>query len=151
MDENEYRDTCQIVNPLACPFQKAVLTRQCGCEYLQHFHIAEREEVGCRMPLARERCVRLLGLFRGNARFALKLMDSPTVSLPHGKEIKAQAGGLRGLAKVMGIEGHARRIENVHGLVNKAMEVYGDMENLPYPEIVREIVHYEGRTRRRRR
>nr|VFJ62850.1 MAG: hypothetical protein BECKFW1821C_GA0114237_100335 [Candidatus Kentron sp. FW] len=151
MDENEYRDTCQTVNPLACPFRKAVLTRQCGCEYLQYFHIAEREEVGCRMPPARERCVRLLELFRGNARFALKLMDAPAVALPHGKEIKAQVGGLRGLAKAMALEGHAHRIENVHGLVNKAMEVYGDMENLPYSEIIKEVARYEGRTRRRRR
>nr|VFK57750.1 MAG: hypothetical protein BECKTC1821F_GA0114240_102014 [Candidatus Kentron sp. TC] len=32
-----------------------------------------------------------------------------------------------------------------------AMEMYGDMENFPYREIMRGIANFEGRTRRRRR
>nr|VFK54914.1 MAG: hypothetical protein BECKTUN1418F_GA0071002_106014 [Candidatus Kentron sp. TUN]VFK60698.1 MAG: hypothetical protein BECKTUN1418E_GA0071001_105914 [Candidatus Kentron sp. TUN] len=150
MDENEYRNTYRAVNPFACPFQKAVLARQCGCEYLLHLHIAEREGAGCNMPLAYKTCVKLLDLLRQNARFSLKLVSSSTGSLPHGKEIKVQVGGLRGLAQAVSQKDPLHRIENIHALVKNAMEIYGEMENFPYQEIVKEIVRYEGRLRRNR-
>ncbi|MBT8420466.1 MAG: hypothetical protein KJO08_06350, partial [Gammaproteobacteria bacterium] len=96
MDENEYRNTYQAVNPFPCSFRKAMLARQCGCRHQVQLHIAEREAVGCRIPSAHEDCRKLLDLLRRNARFTLKLMEPSDVPLPHGKEIKVQVGGLRG-------------------------------------------------------
>nr|VFK22986.1 MAG: hypothetical protein BECKLPF1236B_GA0070989_13354 [Candidatus Kentron sp. LPFa] len=154
MDENEYRAIYRTMNPFACPFQKAVLARRCECEYLRHLHIAEREGAACRLPSARETCVKFLDLLRRNARFALHLVASPTVALPHGKEIKVQAGGLRGLASAMTgttTSKDSAKIENVHALIRDALEMYGDMERFPYQEIVKEIAHFEGRASRRRR
>ena len=127
-----------------------MLARQCRCEHLLHFHIAEREAVGCNRPSAHEDCLRLLDLLRGNARFTLKLIEPPHVPLPHGKEIKVQVGGLRGVARVTAPGEPTYRIDNVFGLVEKATAIHGGMENLPYTEIVREIARYEGRPRRRR-
>jgi len=149
MDENEYRAFYRAVNPFACPFQKAILARRCGCARLVHFHIAEREGAGCNLPEAREVCVKLLDLLRRNARFSLKLVDFPTAVLPHGKEMKVQVGGLQGLAQAMAWQDPAR-IENIHALVGEAMAAYGALEDLPYQEILKGILRFEGRPGRRR-
>nr|VFJ45732.1 MAG: hypothetical protein BECKDK2373C_GA0170839_101256 [Candidatus Kentron sp. DK] len=151
MDENEYRDTCRTVNPFPCSFRKAMLARQCGCEYLVHHHIAEREALGCAMPSAQADCERLLDFFRRNARFALKLVGTPTAPLPHGKEIKVQVGGLRGIAQAVARDDATRELGNVSSLVRKAMTQYGGMEKLPHADIIKEIAHHEGRPRRGRR
>nr|VFK43276.1 MAG: hypothetical protein BECKSD772F_GA0070984_11414 [Candidatus Kentron sp. SD]VFK48718.1 MAG: hypothetical protein BECKSD772E_GA0070983_11384 [Candidatus Kentron sp. SD] len=168
MDENEYRSLYHAVNPFACPFEKAVLARHCGCEHLRYIHIAEREGAGCKGPLARETCLEFLDLLRRNARFALRLVDTSTAPLPHAREIKAQVGGLRGLARALRAADRAATltmpdtmapedqspenvIENVHALLRDAMEAYGDMNALPYGEIVKEITRFEGRSRRGRK
>ena len=145
MYEDAYRSTRAEINPLACPFEKAVLLRCCNCELASRKNIAERETVSCASAIARENCLTLRALLRANALFALKMTQSEP--LPHGKEIKVQCGGLKGLLQVLRPEGNSV-VDNIHSLVLAAQEQYTSLTDIPYGEIVKYIAAYEARRRR---
>lgn len=148
MEENEYRDIYHQVNEQRCIFEKSILTRQTLCQHAHRFCLADREGVSCHQPSGHARCKILLEQLRNKAIFALKLtrIDGP---LPHAKEIKVQTGGLLGMAAILGSPEPVSGVENIDGLIDAAVNLYGSMTELPYDEITRRIVKYEGRLRRR--
>lgn len=152
MDESEYRELYHSVNSLRCVFEKAMLTRRFNCENLVKINIAEREAAGCNHAESQSQCQHLLGLFRMNAAFALKISHASTGPLPHAKEIKVQCGGLLGLQACL----HEDRendtsVNNVHGLIREAMQIYHDLEHFPYAEVAKGVSRFEGRKRKHRR
>jgi hypothetical protein len=148
MDETQYRQTYQQVNRQRCVFEKALQTRQAACSQSHRFCLADREGVSCTLDLAHKRCHTLVGLLRRNANFALGLpkIDSP---LPHNKEIKIQVGGLLGIQQALSDESTPSQIEDVHALLTRAIELHGSLENIPFEQVVKFIVSYEIKRRRR--
>lgn len=147
MDEQAFRETCRVVNPLACPFEKAILICQCGCCEAGRINIAEREAVNCLDAAALEDCAQLLGLLRHNAAFALKLTHVDEV-LPHAKHVKVQCGGLLGLQGVLQPESAEEKpVADIRGLVLEALARFGNLQELPYNEIVRGIAGFQARRR----
>lgn len=146
MDETEFKQTYSEYNDRPCVFAKALLAGCAGCSRAQKLNIAEREAMACRSPAAQARCGELLGLLHHNALFALKLthLDGP---LPHGKEMKVQCGGLRGVraARDAYAEGP---LTDVCGLLETACADFGGLDRLPFGEIVKQMVGYEPRRRR---
>ncbi|MHB1290890.1 MAG: hypothetical protein ACYCY5_01685 [Sulfuricella sp.] len=147
MDERAFQDAYRATNPLACPFEKAILICRCSCREAQRVNIAERDTVNCRDAQAQGDCSLLVGMLRQNAAFALKLTHADAV-LPHAKYVKVQCGGLLGLQAVLQPEqaGEAR-VEDIRGLVLEAQERFSDLQELPYSEIVRGIAGFEFRRR----
>ncbi|MBI1422590.1 MAG: hypothetical protein GC149_03915 [Gammaproteobacteria bacterium] len=150
MEENEYRSFYHAINQQRCVFEKTILSRRAHCQYAHRFNLADREGVACREPQAAALCQATLTHMRDNALFALKLtrLDGP---LPHAKEIKVQTGGLYGLQQLLGESDINKPIENIFGLLQSALERYGEIPALPYTEIARSIVQFEGRTRRNKK
>ncbi|MCE5180690.1 MAG: hypothetical protein LLG15_02715 [Betaproteobacteria bacterium] len=147
MDEQAFRETCRVVNPLACPFEKAILICQCGCREAGRINIAEREAINCLDVAALEDCTQLLGLLRHNAAFALKLTHIDEV-LPHAKHVKVQCGGLLGLQGVLQPESaEETQVADIRGLVLAAQTRFGSLQELPYSEIVRGIAGFQARRR----
>ena len=147
MDENAFRDTYRAVNPVACLFEKAILTGRFGCEKSARMHLAERVTVGCSEAQARDGCAELLDLLRENALFALKLTHLEA-GLPHGKEMRVQCGGLLGVLDAVRREGEASAgVENIFGLVAEARAQFNGLEGLPFREIVKSISAYQLRHR----
>lgn len=151
MDENEFKQVYESVNNLRCVYEKAVLTRLFACRNLVRMNIAEREAAGCAQAAAQRQCEELLERTRRNAAFALKLthVSGP---LPHAKELKVQCGGLLGLQACLSPEppGHPG-VTDIYGLVERARREFGSLERLPYQEVVRSVVHFQGRRPRGRR
>ena len=147
MDERAFQDAYRATNPLACPFEKAILICQCTCREAKRVSIAERDSVNCRDVQARGDCSLLVGMLRHNAAFALKLTQADAV-LPHAKYVKVQCGGLLGLQAALQPDyaGEAR-VDDIRGLVLEAQERFGSLEALPYSEIVRGIASFEFRRR----
>jgi len=150
MDNEVFRETYQAINERFCPFEKGILTNHCRCSRAQRFCIAEREGVRCASDAAQAQCLELLDHLRRQARFALKTTDGKT-ALPHAKAMQVQVGGLRGLhaavwpdAPVPGI------IEDIHGLIEAALERFHALTALPYQPIIRQIAAYQGRKRSHR-
>ncbi|MGE5027362.1 MAG: hypothetical protein ACM3JK_02715 [Betaproteobacteria bacterium] len=147
MDERAYRDAYNAVNPLACPFEKAILICQCDCREARRVNIAERLTVNCLAARAQSDCSLLLELLRRNSAFALKLTHADEV-LPHAKYVKVQCGGLLGLqATLQPEQADAPQVDDIRGLVLEARERFGSLEDLPYNEIVRGIAGFQVRKR----
>ncbi len=65
---------------------------------------------------------------------------------PFGKEIRAQCGGVRGLAAALGAAGD--ETTDTAETVLAGVQSLGSCEAFPYSEIMRAVVHYEPRKRR---
>jgi hypothetical protein len=65
---------------------------------------------------------------------------------PFGKEIRAQCGGVRGLAEALDTSGD--ETTDIAATVLRGKEHFGGCAEFPYSEIMRTVVHYEPRKRR---
>jgi hypothetical protein len=152
MDEDVYRSTYNDLNPNRCIFEKAITNRRCDCELKRKFVIATRECVACQSEVAMKRCTRVLDSMRNNARFTLKVV---TVNgpMPHNKELQVQAGGMLALQNLMTPlpDLNLQTTVNIHQTMETAMEKYGDIDNLPYGELVKGIVKYQARPKRKKK
>lgn len=149
MDETEYRQTYRAVNERRCVFEKAINARRCSCNLSQRFNLADREGVSCTSESGCNRCTQLLELLRNNASFALQMTNVPG-PLPHAKEVKVQIGGMLGIQKLIQPEmSNDKVVHDINGLAETAVKQFSSLDNLPYSEIVKSIVNFEGRLRRR--
>ncbi len=130
-----------------CPFEKPILSAQCGCENATRNVVAERMLVGCRSAIAHNNCQFLLEVLKERSRFALKITD-PWQSLPFGKQMRVMVGGLQGLKRVLHPE-DAAGPQNIHALVSEAQARFGALEALPFEEIVRAVTAFQSKRRRR--
>jgi len=153
VDQDAFRETYRDLNERFCAFEKAVLTNQCTCSKAEKFCIAEREGVHCSSDEGQTQCLELLELLREQARFALKTSSTPEKRLlPHGKAIRIQVGGLRGLHCVLTPEQQPPQvIDDIFGLISRARAQFGNLNALPFPQIMQQIAAYQGKTRSRRR
>ena len=150
MDQDAFRTTYRDMNERFCLFEKTILSGECTCSQAERFCLAEREGVHCKSDTAQQQCEELLTLLRQHSRFTLKSSDE-TGALPHGKAIRIQIGGLRGLhAATQGDYGESSKINDIHGLIEKVLEKFGRLEDLPFQVIIKHIAAYKGRRRSRR-
>ena len=152
MDQDAFRRTYHEVNERFCAYEKAVLTNQCGCSQSEKFCIAEREGVRCNSDEGQQRCLRYLEVLREQARFALRnLQQEQHNRLPHGKAIRIQVGGIRGLYQLLHPdESIPARIADIDGLLQSATKQFGRLETLPYNDIMPEVAAYRVKRRSRR-
>lgn len=151
MDEDEYRNTYSNVISLKCVYEKAINSRQTTCNKATKIRLADREAVSCQTKDDCSLCTSFLKILRAKALFALKLQDHKG-PLPHAKEIKVQMGGIIGLALDNGIEViKGEKIENINGLLISSLNKYTELDKLPYENLMRSIVNYDGRPKRKSR
>lgn len=150
MDQDAFRRTYREVNAVYCAFEKSVLTNECACQRAERFCIAEREGVHCTSEPGQARCLRWLELLRDQARFALRTEEERRL-LPHGKAIRLQVGGMRGLQQLLDTGDEPLVVGNVDGLLAEAEERFGALERLPFSAIMRAVAAYQVRKRSKRR
>ena len=151
MDQDAFRKTYREINEVYCAFEKSVLTNECRCSQAERFCIAEREGVHCRSAERQLRCLRWLEQLREQARFALR-SDEERRLLPHGKAIRLQVGGMRGLQLLLApTEAAPADIVDVDATLAAAEQQFGKLEAVPFSEIMREVAAYQIRKRTRRR
>jgi len=150
VDEKEFKQFYRNINQQACAFEKAILSTRCACEKSRRINIAEREGIACISKNACDACTVLLKKLSENAQFALKL-QRPVYPLPHNKAMKVQCGGLLGLHAILEHKSlNTEKIDNIYTIVTEAIEKFGQLEALPYSEIVQFITHYEPRKHRKK-
>lgn len=153
MDEDVFRSTYNEVNPNRCIFEKSITNQRCDCKLKRRFIIASREGIACASEDAMHRCTRILDAIRNNARFSLKVVtiDGP---MPHNKELQVQAGGLLALQSLTtdNIEGEPQKIvANINQTMEDALQKFGALDDFPYGEIVKSVVKYQSRPKRRKK
>lgn len=150
-NEDAYREARQSAIDLACPFERALLSRCVGCFKSKRILLAEREAITCTERVANDVCLAYHAALHENARFALHM--DPRQPWPFGKEIRAQCGGVLGLHDVLAAPDTPSEAANevahdVAQLIALGLERFGGLEAFPYSEIMRAVVHYEPRKRR---
>jgi hypothetical protein len=143
-NEDAYKLARKAYIEHSCPFERALLSRCVGCNRSRKLNLAEREAIACGDAAVREHCLTFYQALHENAQFALKL--NPDAPWPFGKEIRAQCGGVRGLAEAMA--GEADEATDIAATVLHGIEHFGGSAEFPYSEIMRAVVHFEPRKRR---
>jgi hypothetical protein len=143
-NEDAYKLARKAYIAHSCPFERALLSRCVACSRSRKLNLAEREAIACGDPLVREHCLTFYRALHESAQFALKI--NPDAPWPFGKEIRAQCGGVRGLAAAMDHAGD--ETTDIAATVLLGNEHFGGSTAFPYSEIMRAVVHYEPRKRR---
>lgn len=148
MDEDSYKEAYERINTAPCAFEKGILSLKCKCAYQHMFRLADRHGVGCRDSLMQQTCAGFLDHLRKQTQFVFKInIDGP---LPHNKEIKVQNGGMLGVQKLLLDNASAEQVENIADLLGRAVELYGDLESIPYSRVMPSVANYQTRPKRRR-
>jgi hypothetical protein len=150
MDQDAFRKTYREVNDVYCAFEKSVLTNACGCRRAERFCIAEREGVHCQDAAGQTRCLAWLELLREQARFALRTEEDRKL-LPHGKAIRLQVGGMRGIHHVL-FDGAQppTTIDDIDATLAAAEQRFGSLAAVPFSDVMRAVAAYQVRRRARR-
>jgi hypothetical protein len=142
MDEAAFREARRTLNPQPCAFERALMAGCCGCSLALRRQISERETVACASDPARARCAELRTRLLRGAYFALKLEAGAPV--PHAKQMKVLCGGLLGLQRLID---ETQVPSDVCQLVSAALRSYGDLDSLPYSELMPSVAAFELRRR----
>jgi len=112
------------------------------------FRLADRHGVGCTDSVKQHQCVAFLGHLRKQTRFIFKInIDGP---LPHNKEIKVQNGGMLGVQQLLLGDSGKQEVEDIAGLMEQSIELYGSIEEIPYNLIMPSVTSYQTRPKRKR-
>ena len=144
-NEDAYKLARRAYIEYSCPFERALLSRCVNCRRARKLNLAEREAIACGDPAVREHCIDFYNALHDNAQFALRI--NPDAPWPFGKEIRAQCGGVRGLAVALDVEGDENT--DTADTILRALNELGSCEQFPYSQIMRAVVHYEPRKRRK--
>ncbi len=151
MDQDAFRETYREFNERACLFEKSILINQCNCSKAEKFCIAEREGVQCLCDKSHNNCAQVLELLRTHAKFSLKT-DNRKGILPHGKAMRIQVGGLRGIKSLLDpISKNQKSVPDVAGTLSAALNLFGKFSLMPYSKIMPSITNYKIKTRVRKR
>ena len=145
MEEDEYKSTYDKLASVRCVFEKALTNHQAKCSKAKHFCLADREGYSCESIELSSKCCEILENLRKNSVFVLKLQEVKG-PLPHNMEIRVQAGGMLGLAKLL----HKTEISDICQVIDQVETKFGGIEDLPFNEIIQSVVQFQGRRRRQK-
>lgn len=153
MEEDEYKSTYNELASVRCVFEKALTNNHAKCHLSRHFYLADREGYACKAAESSIDCAELLEKLRKKSLFVFKLRNIAG-SLPHNMELRVQAGGIIGLQKSVDMQGENKHgtaaVENINGVLSRAVEKFGSLENFPFSEIIQSVKQFQSRQRRHR-
>jgi hypothetical protein len=134
---------------LHCPFKKTLLSKEFACQCSSITHLPTGCNIVCENDKACDDCNVLMTHLINAARFTLQFQPD-TDSLTHGKLLKIQHGGLKGLEKLLQHHGERATTQNISILVSSVEHYWKGFENIPYEKILKEISSHRNRQRRSR-
>jgi hypothetical protein len=143
MDEQEYKKHYYEINPIPCPFAKALLSGRCNCEKYQKLYLAERDIAACTQINAQITCNDILQFLYIKTRFALGIVDLAII--PHAKAMKIQCGSMLALSKLCKLSNSTTQVDNIYLVVQTTMQQYPHLENLPLAQLLQEVKQYRVR------
>lgn len=152
MDEENYRIIRTKVAPVPCAFEKSILALRVCCTHASKINLAEREIVHCASVDHQLCCKEWLQQLRIKSQFSLRLTDVNVEqnTLPHGKEMKVQVGGINGLASLLEqadphlfIQKDA--LHDVSFILTACSDRFGSVDKYPFGQIVKFVTAFRLR------
>lgn len=131
-----------------CSFSSPLVTEQYVCSQGEQVVRRGGTEVACRDEAACSRCEAVFEWLKQVSLPAFNVEDDLT-AMPHSVLQKIQFGSLAGLREHLDVKPSER--SDIDRLLNQAAEHYGDIDALPYTELVENIVGYKLRRRHENR
>lgn len=150
MEEDEYKSTYQEITKIRCVFEKALTNNHYKCQFSKHFWLADREGYACNSGEQASKCSYFLEKLRDSSRFVLKVHNVGS-QLPHNADIRIQVGGLRGMCLALDRDEKEHQVDDIQSVLEKAVDQYGDLDALPYREIVQSIASFKGRKKSKKK
>lgn len=133
---------------LHCPFRKTLLARDYACEHSSITHLPTGCNIVCDSDAASADCNLLMRELIQAAQFVMRYQPD-TDSLTHGKLLKIQYGGLKGLQRLVQGDVDRHQVENISALVQQAKCQYSGFENIHYAALLQDILQHQNRLRRK--
>ncbi|MBK1645348.1 hypothetical protein CKO25_11985 [Thiocapsa imhoffii] len=136
---------------MKCPFCAPLTKNMARCRHAQEVVRRGGSEFDCLSPNDHQRCSWVHGALKSHALSAFEVADDLN-TMPHSVQVKIQSGGLLGLQRLLGEDGLAGSIEDIHTLIERAAAHFGGVEQIPYSRLEADMVGFrlERRTARRR-
>lgn len=136
--------------PMKCPFAAPLTKGQFACSHAEEVVRRGGSEYDCRSASDHPVCTALFERLKAQALPAFGVEDDLT-SMPHSVLVKIQSGGLLGLQRLVDEPDPEGRIGDIAGLVERAVERYGTVDEVPAAEVEADMTGFrlERRTRRR--
>jgi hypothetical protein len=130
-----------------CAFSNTLITGQFGCDKAEQVTRRGGPDIACTSDAAHQRCEKLFQQMKAAALPAFGVEDD-LLSMPHSVLVKIQHGGLLGLQRLLesGTAGSGA-VQNVHALVDQAVEKYNHLDAIPFPALVQDMTTYKLRRR----
>jgi len=130
-----------------CAFSNTLVTNQYGCALGRPVARRGGPDVVCGTEAAHQRCEELFQKLKAVALPAFDVEDD-LLAMPHSVLVKIQHGGLSGLNRLVQIETSTEEIQNIHALVDRAIDQFSSLDAIPYPELVDAMTTYKLKRRR---
>ena len=101
-------------------------------------------EIACGSEQAQRHCAQLFESLKAGALAHMQLEDD-LLSLPHSVLLKVQYGGLLGLQQLIGDDSGS--VADIHGLLDRLQERYGELDNVPCADVAPKIAAFKMRRR----
>jgi hypothetical protein len=130
-----------------CAFSATLMGGNFGCRYATPVVRRNGPDVACSSAEARARCRDLFQRMKEAALPAFGVEDD-LLTMPHSVLVKVQFGGLAALRGLVSEEGQsAARVEDIAALVEQARHSYGELDRIPYGDLVEGMLSHKLRRR----
>jgi hypothetical protein len=127
-----------------CPFSKCIIGKWCACSYARLYERCSGKMICTRADEFLDSCNSLVATLKEKSRFALGLSEE--VELTHAQLMKIRCGGLLGMQRLLQHE--LDRPPVVRETISETEARYGDIENFPFNEIMKDIQGFRHRKRK---
>lgn len=111
-----------------CAFSHCLMQSAFACSQAQPVARRSGPDISCQSELGHIQCAELMQKLKAAALPVFNVTDD-LLSMPHSTSVKIQYGGLMGMHAQ--ISPNEPAIEDVHGLVVKAIAHFGGIEQIP--------------------
>ena len=134
------------LNDNHCVFALTQVSNQFGCEYARLVTRRSGPDIACTSAEMSQKCALVHERLKKVGLDEFDYEDDLT-QVPHGIWTRIQFGGLLGLQET--IQGTQDKIENISALVKLAENKCGDIDSIPFTELVTAMKSYKSRKRKR--
>lgn len=126
-----------------CCFSDAVGHRVAGCAMAVRTTRQYRRTVECTNHQAHGVCAAWLDCVRRASRFTLGTRQSPS-ALPRRTALKLQSGSLLGISDVLETHQRSGRIQDVSGLLRRALARFGSLDSVPLHAVIQRVHEFDA-------